>query len=147
MKRTLSILLVLALVAALFVGCAGKDNKDNKKPDAKNADTVVGTYKVKTMNGKTLQQAMEEEAEASGMTVEEMMEDLPDGVTLDNLIVLTIKDGGAASIAMYGVTVDGTWTQDGNNLTITIGDEPMEATYANGEITIEDDGTTIVFAK
>lgn len=66
-------------------------------------------------------------------------------------ISIEIKDDGTCSYSMtFGEeteTMDGTWTQDGDKVTITFDGDPQEFTYKDGKLSGSMDGMTMVLAK
>lgn len=58
-------------------------------------------------------------------------------------IYLDLEDDGTGTINMYGETMDVEWDDD----EITIDGESQEYDYSKGTITMEEDGTSLVFEK
>ena len=129
MKRVISLTLVILLVASLFVGCGGNG--------------VAGTYKLKTINGMDV-------GEFFNMLVSSLGGDNID-FKADELMVMTLKDDGTVEITSHmddeAESISGTWKQDGDKVSITAEDETMECTLKDGQLVIEQDGVSMVFAK
>ena len=82
-----------------------------------------------------------------------------DGQTIDGASLSQIgmtwslalgEDGSVTSVLdLMGEKEEsaGTWTQDGDKITITIDDQPAEATLADGKLTLSEGGQTMVFTQ
>lgn len=143
MKKFLALTLVLLLVAALFVGCSKSEESSDK-------NTVVGSYKLKTVNGKTTSDYVKEDILPMQNLTEE--EALSNGYTLDFVWTFEVLSDGTFTTNMVrpdGATEDnsGTWKQEGNNVIMEIDGEPMTFTFANNTLTAELGGDTLVFSK
>ena len=134
MKRIVAITLVVIMVAALFVGCG--------------SSSPEGLYRVKTMNGQSLKDAMMAEM-GSGATEDQLNAFLQlMGIEkLEDIITFDLQSGGKVVASMMGEKTEGTWKVDGEKITITIDGDAQEGTFKNGEITIEEDGMKMVLAK
>ena len=64
-------------------------------------------------------------------------------------LVLTLAEDGSAQMSMPGseVAMNGTWSLDGEQITITIDDAPAVGTYANGTITVGDEESSMSFTR
>ena len=143
MKRIVSILLVVLLVASLFVACGG-------------SDSPAGTYSIKSIDGKTLKEYFGAAAEEYGFDVDALLSMM--GIDLDHpedLMSIIVKDDGTVSVKSTldgdGETQAGTWKLDGDKMIITVDGEDQEFTFKNGELTAtmdDSDGThTMVLGK
>lgn len=67
------------------------------------------------------------------------------GVTM----ALTLNEDGSAEFAMPGSenSASGSWTLDGDKISVTIADSPAEGTYADGKITLGDAEMSMVFTR
>ena len=136
--RILALVLAAVMVCALFVACAAS------KPD--------GTYKVKTINGKSMKDYMSEQAEAAGYSLEDMLSMI--GIKeneLNDMSSFTFKsDGtGTASMKMLGMneSADFTWELKGKDLTITANGESKTLTFENNTISFSEEGQSVVLGK
>ena len=139
MKRIVSLTLVVLMVAALFVGCGSSDSLD-------------GTYKLKAIDGKNVKEYFTAIAEKGGKTLQTVLDFMGiDENTLDNLMTLVLKSDGTFSLNSKmdaeEKSYDGTWTQDGDKLTLTMDNEPQEFTLKDGELTFAVDGMTMTLGK
>ena len=139
MKRIVSLTLVVLMVAALFVGCGSSDSLD-------------GTYKLKAIDGKNVKEYFTAIAEKGGETLQTVLDFMGiDENTLDNLMTLVLKSDGTFSLNSKmdaeEKSYDGTWTQDGDKLTLTMDNEPQEFTLKDGELTLELKGMTMTLGK
>ena len=136
MKRIVALALVLVLVAAAFASCGGSANAEGK-------------YVVKSVNGQTLEEAIKAQMGELGDSVDldaylKMM-----GIeSLDDYMTLELKADGTASmnLAMQDIEA-GTWKQDGNNVTITVDDEPQVFTLDGNELKASLEGQEYIFVK
>ena len=64
-------------------------------------------------------------------------------------MVLVLGEDGSAALSMPGTenNAAGTWTLDGEKITITLDDSPAEGTYADGKITLGDEEMSMVFTR
>lgn len=142
MKRIISISLVVLMLAALLVGCGSSDSAD-----------PTGNYVVKSIDGKTIDEAFEEAAKAAGSINEAYLEllqiDKP-----EEIMTIAIKSDGTAVIggAFVGTELSGTWKQDGDKVSITVtgatGEtETSEFTFKDNELTSKEDDKVYVFVK
>ena len=138
MKRIVSLTLVVLMIAALFVGCG--------------SDSVPGTYKLKKINDKSIKEFYEEIAKAAGVDLSTMGIDVN---KMEDMITITLKDDGTAEMkGSFEMDEDaedqvatGTWTQDGDKVTITVDGKAQECTFKSGELTITESGMSMTFAK
>lgn len=142
MKRTISLLLALIFVSSLLAACG--------------ADPAVGTYTLETIGGKTPVEWMKESVNGSEQGLESLLELF--GVTKDdlneNFYTLTLENDGKASVcsayaSMYaGAAVRaGTWSIEGDVLTVSLDGETEIFTFKNGVLTREFNGEEGVFKK
>ena len=142
MKRTLSLILAVLLVAALFAGCDF---------------SPVGTYTVKTINGQSVKDYYTATAkEQYGVDLSGLLSLL--GIDLDHpeeLMRIELKEDGSVeyrSGLLGGAKVaSGTWKQEGGKLILTLPGETKELEYRNGKIIVELGGSdkpmTVVLEK
>ncbi len=138
MKRIVSLTLVVLMIAALFVGCG--------------SDSVPGTYKLKKINDKSIKEFYEEIAKAAGVDLSTMGVDVN---KMEDMITITLKDDGTVEMkGSFEMDEDaedqvatGTWTQDGDKVTITVDGDAQECTFKSGELTITESGMSMTFAK
>ena len=136
MKRIVALALVLVLVAAAFASCGGSANAE-------------GTYVVKSIGGQTLEEAVKAQMGGLGDSVDldaylKMM-----GIeSLDDYMTLELKADGTASMTLAMQDIEaGTWKQDGNNVTITVEDEPHVFTLDGNELKATIEGQEYIFVK
>ncbi|MBQ9269617.1 MAG: hypothetical protein IJ206_08895 [Oscillospiraceae bacterium] len=121
MKRTLSILLAVIMLLSLLTACGGK------------ADPNIGVYKLSGAMGYSL----EEFAGMMGITEEEAAD----------MIQMELKDKGVLALTFDGETETGTWSADGETLTIEDAGESITGTIKDGVITIEIEGESMTLTK
>ena len=173
MKRILSIALVVILAAALFASCkSGKPSTETTTaqtpaettaPEATTEENtpaedettqapapssdVAGTYVVKTVDGLTVEEVLSDELEENLMTMEDYL-DLFEINAPEEIFVIELKADGSAKGTVAGEGSGyGDWTLDGDTLTITLDDEPMDCVLNGNEITFEIDGQVWVLIK
>lgn len=139
MKRVISLALAVLMIAALLVACGGSTSSD-----------PVGKYIVKTIDGKTVEDALSESLGENG--VASSIEDLLKMVGVDSvedLITLEIKSDGTAALdfELFSSNMEGTWKQDGNKITITIDGDAAEFTMDGNELSSEMGDQKYVFIK
>ena len=141
MKRIISIALVVLMLAALLSACGSDSSTANANPE--------GKYVTKTINGKDPVDALKDELKDSGldMDVDAFLGML--GVdSLEELITLELKSDGTAYFVsgMLGADANGTWTQNGSTIAITIDGETVDFTLSGSELkfTIEDQEFVLV---
>ena len=168
MKKILALTLVLVLVLAAFVGCKKTDAADKngdaaaqKTAEAPLSEGIVGWYKAETVNGMSFTEWMAsmfggltgEDETAPAMSEEELKEKLTSlGIDLDNFMSIELLEDGTAVMSSMGIASKGTWTQDGENVTVTTKDgTEQKGTFDGSRLTLkassEEMGTTVVFVK
>ena len=164
MKKILALTLVLVLVLAAFVGCKKTDATDKnaqKTTAAPVSDGIVGWYKAETVNGMSFTEWMAsmfggltgEDETAPAMSEEELKEKLTSlGIDLDNFMSIELLEDGTAVMSSMGIASKGTWTQDGENVTVTTSDgTEQKGTFDGSRLTLkassEQMETTVVFVK
>ncbi len=71
-----------------------------------------------------------------------------DAASIGYVIVMTLNADGSAVMTMPGQEpVTGTWTLEGNKITVTADDTPVEGTVSEGAIILEQDGMKMVFTR
>jgi hypothetical protein len=112
-------------------------------------DNIVGSYVLVEMNGQTLEEMIADAAADSGMTVDAFRDAMKEvGMDFENLIVLEIhEDGTCKMTSMADDSEEGTWSLDGDQVTITFDGDDATGTFADGKISLSEEDTTMVFAK
>lgn len=140
MKRVISLALAVLMIAALFVGCSNGPE---------------GTYKVKTIDGQDYSTYVDMMVgmfaafggDQSGMDTDQIK------ALFEKAGSITLKADGVVEMfdvdsdTMTETTKTGTWKLDGDKITITANGETMEGTIKDGEITITEDGHSMVLVK
>ena len=168
MKKILALTLVLVLVLAAFVGCKKTDATDKngdaaaqKTTEAPLSEGIVGWYKAETVNGMSFAEWVAsmfgglagEDETAPTMSEEELKEKLTSlGIDLDNFMSIELLEDGTAVMSSMGIASKGTWTQDGENVTVTTKDGTEQTgTFDGSRLTLkassEEMETTVVFVK
>lgn len=168
MKKILALTLVLVLVLAAFVGCKKTDATDKngdaaaqKTTEAPLSEGIVGWYKAETVNGMSFTEWMAsmfgglagEDETAPTMSEEELKEKIASlGIDLDNFMSIELLEDGTAVMSSMGIASKGTWTQDGENVTVTTSDgTEQKGTFDGSRLTLkassEQMETTVVFVK
>jgi hypothetical protein len=132
MKRFLIISLAVLMIAVLFAGCGSQDPK--------------GTYILKTIDGKPLEEVLKENLEEAGWTLEVYMS-LNKIESLDDYMVLELKPFGVAVMNLYDRVAEGTWSQTGFKVTIDIDDYPADYNFSGNELTGYLEGHRYVFVR
>lgn len=140
MKRIVSLVLVVMLVAALFVGCSKSGSPE-------------GTYYIKSMGGVSMEDMLKKEA-GEEFDLDSILSMFKVS-SLGELITMELKADGTVSMknAMDAMTGDedaamtGTWTQDGSKITITIDGDAQEFTLDGNELTGGEGDEVMVFVK
>ncbi len=136
MKRIISIALAALMVVFLMAGCKG------------GASDASGLYKVSEMNGTPILEYFQKEAEDSGAELNDVLSLFGlSEETISDYWTITLDKDGTVSMTMMGESTEGTWTQDGNTVTITIDDEPMDFAYDNGKLSVTAEGVSVVFQR
>ena len=133
MKRIISAVLVALMIAALLVGCGSNP---------------AGHYVVKSIDGKSVDEALQSSADAAGMSKEDYLKQL--GVpSAEEIIVMDLKSDNTAvmEIKMFSTTKEGTWKQDGDKVTITIDNDGADFTFKGNELTSQTGDQQYVFVK
>ena len=131
MKKTNKVIAVLAamvMVLALVAGCG------NKAADEPKVESVVGKWTV-----------------VSG----ELQGEELDPKTLGFAIAMEFKDDGSfnlvATSSMFPDAAEqnlsGTWTQNGDNVTVTTNDEDANGKLEGGKLTFADDNRSIMLER
>ena len=132
MKRVIALTMAVLMIAALLVACGGPEGK----------------YVVKSIDGKTVDEAIKESAEAAGMSVDDMLKQM--GInSADEIVTLELKSDGTAvmEVKMFSTTKEGKWEKNGDKITITIDDQPANFTLKGNELHSEDGDQKYVFVK
>lgn len=135
MKRIISLALVVLAVAAMLVACGGSSSPEGK-------------YVVKSIDGQAVEDAVKQAAEAAGMSAEDFLKEL--GVaSAEEIVTLELKSDSTAVMAvnMFSTTVEGTWKQDGNKITLTIDGTDGVFTLSGNELSGDDGDQAYVFVK
>lgn len=132
MKRVIALTMAVLMIAALLVACGGPEGK----------------YVVKSIDGKTVDEAIKESAEAAGMSVDDMLKQM--GInSADEIVTLELKSDGTAvmEVKMFSTSKEGKWEKNGDKITITIDDQPSNFTLKGNELHSEDGDQKYVFVK
>ena len=132
MKRVIALTMAVLMIAALLVACGGPEGK----------------YVVKSIDGKTVDEAIKESAEAAGMSVDDMLKQM--GInSAEEIVTLELKNDGTAvmEVKMFSTTKEGKWEKNGDKITITIDDQPSNFTLKGNELHSEDGDQKYVFVK
>ena len=125
--KKIALLMVLVLTVALFAGCSGSDSG------------AAGTYELVSIK--------EDDMNMSGEDLKAFGEMM--GVK-GSLITMELTSDGKAKITssfMEEVAGEGTYTLDGNKITVTIDNSPISGTVDGGRITLSDENLEMVFEK
>lgn len=100
-----------------------------------------GTYKF---------QSMESMADGQKVTLDDLAEEA--GMSADEITFnLVLKSDGTfsldASVLDDSMSEEGTWEEDGGDLTLTSDGTSVSATLEGGRLTLSEDGLTMVFEK
>jgi len=120
MKKVISVLMALVLVASILAACGG----GNSGPSGKY--NLVSF----TEDGETI--------EASQLT--EM------GLDTDGFYIEFV-DGSKVKLATFGEVTDGTYKLDSKNIAFTVDGDPASATIDGNKITLNADGVIMVYEK
>ena len=132
MKRVIALTMAVLMIAALLVACGGPEGK----------------YVVKSIDGKAVDEAIKESAEAAGMSVDDMLKQM--GInSVEEIVTLELKNDGTAvmEVKMFSTTKEGKWEKNGDKITITIDDQPSNFTLKGNELHSEDGDQKYVFVK
>ncbi len=124
MKKTGVALLAVFMVFVL-VACGGGGG-----------NAAAGTYNVEslTMAGQTF---TADELAANGVDISAFKAELKEG----GEFTMTVTAGAESQV------VNGTWTADGNRVSLTAEGETIEATLDGNKLTVSQDGAEMVFVK
>lgn len=135
MKRIVAIALTVLMIAALFVGCGGASG------------SAEGKYYIKSINGQSVSDALKEQA--GGLDVEALLGMM--GIkSVDEIITMELTADGKAVMAsamMDDLNAEGTWTQDGSKVTITIDGSPADFVLSGNELSGKSDSEEMVFVR
>ena len=132
MKRVIALTMAVLMIAALLVACGGPEGK----------------YVVKSIDGKAVDEAIKESAEAAGMSVDDMLKQM--GInSAEEIVTLELKSDSTAvmEVKMFSTTKEGKWEKNGDKITITIDDQPSNFTLKGNELHSEDGDQKYVFVK
>lgn len=132
MKRIIALTMAVLMIAALLVACGGPEGK----------------YVVKSIDGKTVDEAIKESAEAAGMSVDDMLKQM--GISsVDEIVTLELKSDGTAvmEVKMFSTSEKGKWEKNGDKIAITIDDQTSNFTLKGNELHAEDGDQKYVFVK
>ena len=132
MKRVIALTMAVLMIAALLVACGGPEGK----------------YVVKSIDGKAVDEAIKESAEAAGMSVDDMLKQM--GInSVEEIVTLELKSDSTAvmEVKMFSTTKEGKWEKNGDKITITIDDQPSNFTLKGNELHAEDGDQKYVFVK
>ena len=131
MKKTNKVITVLAamvMVLALVVGCG------NNAADEPKVESVAGKW---TVVSATLQ-SEEFDPKTIGLTIGVEFKD-------DGTVALDATSSMFTDAAEQNLS--GTWTQDGDTVTITVNDEPLDGKLEDGKLTFADENTSMVLER
>ena len=136
MKRVISIVsiaLVVLMLAASLVACGGPEGK----------------YVVKSIDGKTVDEALKASAEAAGMSTDDFLKQV--GVDkAEEVMTIELKSDKTAvfDIKMFSTKKEGTWTQEGDKVKITIDGQTESFTLKGNELSSDNsEEMNYVFVK
>ncbi|MBQ6274691.1 MAG: hypothetical protein IJK63_10790 [Oscillospiraceae bacterium] len=131
MKRGIAILLALVMTVALLAGCGGSSDP-------------TGRYVVKTIAGQPVEEYFKSMLGEDADFALQMF-----GVSsYEELMTVELKSDGSAVATLAGEAAEtGTWKQDGDQITITIQDDPATFTLKGNELSYKEDGQDYVLVK
>lgn len=151
MKRCISLLLSLLLLAALLTGCGTTKPGSTAETEAPSA---AGVYRLQTIDGQTLYESLLQMTLNQGYTEEILQQTLTrqgyDPEHLDELITLTLEADGTAAVQdmFYGTyNYAGTWTQEGDKVTLVLDGNTLLCTLNEGVLATSFEGSAITFRK
>lgn len=122
-KRTLTLLLVLAMIVSL-AACGG------------GGSSAAGSYKLTQVNAGGINMDMDELASTAGVEFN---------------IILELKEDNSFSLDMsalgMGQSLSGAWKADGNNLVLTSDGNDLPVTFDGKTLVMEDNGQSLTFEK
>ena len=134
MKRFIAIAMVVLITGIMLASCGGS------------SASAEGKYVVKTMNGKTIEEAIKDEVGDSSIDVSSILSMF--GISsLEEYVTIELKSDKTATITLMGEDEDGTWTQSGSKVTVTVDGDDQEFTLSGNELSAELDGASFVFVK
>ena len=137
MKRIVAIALAAIMVLVFLAGCGGGSAED-----------AAGTYTVKSIGGKSVEDAIKEELGEYGAALD--LDSILSMLGIDSLedyMTMELKSDGSAVMSVAGNDETGSWSQSGSKVTITFDDDPQEFTLSGNELSAETDGVEYVFVK
>ena len=126
MKKTLSIVLAVVMVLAVFTACGsnGEDSADN---------SVVGTWKATQVEAAGVQVSLEDFAQSTGTEL---------------AISIELRADGTFSMSMNDeVQGEGTYEVKGNTVALTADGATLNATLEDGKMTIDASGSKVILEK
>lgn len=118
--KVMAVVLVIAMLAALAAcGSSGPEGK----------------YVVKSINGQELNEALDAAAKEANMSADEYLKQL--GVDkAEEMVTIELKSEGKAVMEakMFGFSEEGTWKQDGDQITITLDGDSADFTLKGNEL-------------
>ena len=127
-NRVIAALAAMIMMLTLVAGCG------NNAADEPKAESVVGKW---TVVSATLQ-SEEFDLNSAGLTIG--MEFKDDGS-------VTIGETSSMLPDSTEQNFSGTWTQDGEDVTITVDDESVYGKLEDGKLTFSDDSTSMVLER
>lgn len=145
MKKFFAITLTVLMVAAVFAACSAKKDEGGSAA----AQTVVGTWKVETVNGMDPIDAMKETVGEGMLELALGMLGVTEQQYREQLLVMTLNADGTATMSAIGQDGgSGTWTQNGDKVTVTDGDgESAVFTFENGKLSATIEGESMVLVR
>ena len=131
MKKTNKVIAVLAamiMALALVAGCG------NKAADEPKVESVAGKW---TVVSATLQ-SEEFDPQTLGLTI---------GVEFKDDGTVSLEATSSMFTDATEQDLSGTWTQDGDTVTITANDEPLDGKLEDGKLTFSDENTSMVLER
>ncbi len=129
--RAIVAVLTVALFST-FAACGGGGG------GAKSDEAFVGVWTLNSMDADGMQMTGEEIKELAEMV----------GVDFDDMFRLELDADGTAKMIVQEETMEGKWAaKDASTVTLTMDDESVDATLADGLLTLESDGDKMVFEK
>ncbi len=120
--------LVVVFCASILAGCGGGEGSST------------------AWSGKYVIASMDENGTVTNLEELESMFELMD-MKLEDAMYLEFKSDGKFDMALFGETVSGTYKADGNAATLSAAGETIDASIEGNTITLEQDGTKMVFKK
>ena len=136
MKKLTKILCLLMAICMMLCFTACDEDDDDKK----SSKSIAGTYQFyeMTQDGETITKAdLEEQLEAAGMA---------DAIDMDEFCYLELNKDGTGTLILMGEEMEMEY-DDEYIWPVDEADEKVEYTFKNGKLTMEQDGTELVFKK